>query len=56
MDESRWNLLKTATFLRTFWNMDIPALSNGLLYVMQNEKDRMSGMEPRVLCFDLRKP
>ncbi len=32
----------------------LPALSNGLLYIMQNETDRSSGKGPRVLCFDLR--
>ena len=32
----------------------LPALSNGLLYIMQNETDRSSGKGPRILCFDLR--
>lgn len=32
----------------------LPALSKGLLYVMQNETDRMSGETSRLLCYDLR--
>ena len=32
----------------------LPALSHGLLYVMQNEKDRASNKEPRIICYDLR--
>ena len=32
----------------------LPALSKGLLYIMQNESDRLSGKKPRLLCFDLR--
>jgi outer membrane protein assembly factor BamB len=32
----------------------LPALSKGLLYVMQNETDRITGKKPRLLCFDLR--
>ena len=32
----------------------LPALSNGLLYVMQNETDRTSRKKPRMLCINLR--
>ena len=32
----------------------LPALSCGLLYVMQNGTDRMSGLPPRLLCYDFR--
>ncbi len=32
----------------------LPALSHGLLYVMQNDTDRMSGLPSRLLCYDLR--
>ncbi len=32
----------------------LPALSKGLLYVMQNETDRRSGKTPRILCYNLR--
>jgi len=56
MDENGWNLLGKQQLFFAPGTWTLPALSNGLLYVMQNEKDRMSGMEPRVLCFDLRKP
>ena len=32
----------------------LPAVSHGLLYVMQNETDRMTGSTARALCYDLR--
>jgi outer membrane protein assembly factor BamB len=32
----------------------LPALSKGLLYIMQNETDRRTGKTPRILCFNLR--
>ncbi|MEL0005266.1 MAG: PQQ-binding-like beta-propeller repeat protein [Opitutales bacterium] len=32
----------------------LPALSSGLLYIMQNDTDRMSGVSNRLLCYDLR--
>lgn len=32
----------------------LPALSKGLLYIVQNETDRMTGKEPRLICLDLR--
>lgn len=32
----------------------LPALSQGLLYVLQNEADRITGTPPRLLCYDLR--
>ena len=32
----------------------LPAVSRGLLYVMQNEGDRLSGKPSRILCYDLR--
>ncbi len=32
----------------------LPALSHGLLYVVQNDKDRVTGQPPRLLCYDLR--
>lgn len=31
-----------------------PVLSRGLLYVMQNKKDILTGKPPRLLCYDLR--
>ena len=34
----------------------LPALSHGLLYVSQNEADRLTQTPSRILCFDLRKP
>jgi outer membrane protein assembly factor BamB len=32
----------------------LPVLSRGLLYVVQNTRDFMSGARPRLLCYDLR--
>ena len=32
----------------------LPALSRGLLYVMQNDDDRVTGLPPRLICYDLR--
>ena len=32
----------------------LPALSKGLLYIMQNETDRSNGKKPRLICYDLR--
>jgi outer membrane protein assembly factor BamB len=34
----------------------LPALSGGLLYIMQNDTDRISGASKRLLCYDFRKP
>ncbi|MEM0898253.1 MAG: PQQ-binding-like beta-propeller repeat protein [Verrucomicrobiota bacterium] len=31
-----------------------PALSRGLLYITQNNRDRTQGASPRILCYDLR--
>lgn len=32
----------------------LPALSRGLLYVVQNQKDLVTGTPPRLLCYDFR--
>ncbi|MBY0497076.1 MAG: hypothetical protein K2Y23_22970 [Cyanobacteria bacterium] len=32
----------------------LPVLSRGLLYVVQNTRDFMSGTQPRLRCYDLR--
>ena len=32
----------------------LPVLSRGLLYIVQNTRDFMSGARPRLLCYDLR--
>ena len=34
----------------------LPALSHGLLYVSQNEEDRLNGAPPSLICYDLRAP
>ena len=56
MDENGWDLLGKQQLFFAPGTWTLPALSNGLLYVMQNEKDRASGMGPRILCFDIRSP
>ncbi len=33
-----------------------PVLSHGLLYVCQNTRDNATGIEPRLVCYDLRAP
>jgi hypothetical protein len=37
---------------RESWTL--PVLSRGLLYVVQNTRDFVSGARPRLLCYDLR--
>ena len=32
----------------------LPAVSRGLLYVSQNEEDKITGTSPRLRCYDLR--
>ena len=54
MDKKGWEIKdKTQLFLAPgTWTL--PAISKGLLYVMQNETDRSTGKGPRLLCYDLR--
>src|SRR5215831_11152829 len=33
---------------------ELPVLSRGLLYVVQNTRDNLTGAHPRLLCYDLR--
>lgn len=33
----------------------VPVISKGLLYVVQNQKDRVAGAEPSLYCYDLRR-
>ena len=37
---------------RESWTL--PVLSRGLLYVVQNTRDALSGAPPRLLCYDVR--
>ena len=55
MDEKGWTIKahKQLFFAPGTWTL--PALSQGLLYVMQNEADRQSNTGPRLICYDLRK-
>lgn len=55
LNHETWRLVskKQLFFASGTWTM--PALSRGLLYIMQNELDRITGNGPRLLCYDLRK-
>ena len=44
----------TAQLFTAQQSWTLPALSHGLLYVLQNEDDRLTGKPPRLLCYDLR--
>jgi hypothetical protein len=44
----------TAQLFTAQQSWTLPALSRGLLYVMQNEDDRLTGLPPRLICYDLR--
>jgi outer membrane protein assembly factor BamB len=44
----------TAQLFTAQQSWTLPALSRGLLYVLQNEDDRLNGKPPRLLCYDLR--
>ncbi len=49
--------LKVATRSQPFLAQNswtLPALSRGLLYVCQHQRDEISGAPPRLICFDLR--
>lgn len=46
-------LSKTQPFIsQQSWTM--PAISHGLLYLTQHEKDEITGAPPRLICYDLR--
>ena len=55
MDEKGWVIKahKQLFFAPGTWTL--PALNQGLLYVVQNEADRQSNMGPRLIYYDLRK-
>jgi outer membrane protein assembly factor BamB len=46
--------LSTAQLFTAEHSWTLPALSHGLLYVMQNEPDRITDKAPRLICYDLR--
>ena len=54
MDHNGWEILATTQLFFAPGTWTLPALSHGLLYVMQNEIDRTTNKEPRLLCYDLR--
>ena len=46
--------LSTTQLFTSDQSWTLPALSRGLLYVLQNEADRITGTPPRLICYDLR--
>jgi outer membrane protein assembly factor BamB len=50
-----WKILSKAQLFFASGTWTLPAVSRGLLYVMQNDTDRMSNTPTRILCYDLRK-
>ena len=55
MDKKGWKIISKKQLFFAPGTWTLPALSKGLLYVMQNETDRRTGQGPRLLCYDLRK-
>ena len=49
-----WKILDHQQLFFAPGTWTLPALSHGLLYIMQNETDRSSGNKPRIICYDLR--
>jgi outer membrane protein assembly factor BamB len=54
LDEKGWKIEEKSQLFFAPGTWTLPALSKGLLYVMQNEPDRLIGHQPRLLCYDLR--
>lgn len=54
MDQKGWRIVSKNQLFFAPGTWTLPALSKGLLYVMQNETDRRTGQGPRILCYDLR--
>ncbi len=54
MNPQGFEILDTQQLFFAPGTWTLPALSQGLLYIMQNETDRAAGHMPRLLCYDLR--
>lgn len=54
LNSEGWEIQSSAQLFFSSGTWTLPALSGGLLYVMQNEIDQISGKKPRLLCYDLR--
>ncbi len=54
MNPAGFKILDTKQLFFAPGTWTLPALSHGLLYIMQNEPDRSSGKGPRIICYDLR--
>ena len=51
---SGWKIEERAQLFFAPEAWTLPTLSRGLLYIMQNDTDRMSGRSSRLLCYDFR--
>jgi len=49
-----WKVEQSAQLFFAPESWTLPALSRGLLYIMQNDTDRVSGEGSRLLCYDFR--
>ena len=54
MNQNEWIIKNKIQLFFAPGTWTLPALSKGLLYVMQNETDRLTGKKARLLCLDLR--
>ena len=54
LDQKGWKIEEKSQLFFAPGTWTLPALSRGLLYVMQNETDRRTGHQPRLLCYDFR--
>ena len=54
LSKNGWNIRSKSQLFFAPGTWTLPALSKGLLYIMQNEADRQSGAKPRVICLNLR--
>jgi outer membrane protein assembly factor BamB len=54
LSENGWNIRGKSQLFFAPGTWTLPALSKGLLYIMQNETDRQSGTKPRLICLNLR--
>ena len=54
LSKNGWNIRSKSQLFFAPGTWTLPALSKGLLYIMQNEADRQSGTKPRVICLNIR--
>ena len=54
LSQKGWKIKQKSQLFFAPETWTLPALSRGLLYIMQNDTDRVSGKPSRLLCYDLR--